>query len=60
MAVTELLVVLAIVVALLSTAFAAYYQPTAAAHRALHQMLERGEIRSEDYARYRDGSEQTS
>lgn len=47
---TDVLVVLAIVWALLATAYAAYYQPTAAAHRALSQMLERGEIRPEQYA----------
>ena len=47
---TEFLVVLAIVWALLATAYAAYYQPMAAAHRALHQMLERGEIGPDQYA----------
>lgn len=54
---TEVLVALAIVVALLATAYAAYYQPTAAAHLALGEMLERGEIRPEDYARHLNGLE---
>lgn len=47
---TDVLVALAIVWALLATASAAYYQPTAAAHRALSQMLERGEIGPDQYA----------
>lgn len=49
---TDLLVVIAMVCALISTVYAAYYQPTAAAHRTLHQMLERGDVRPEEYARH--------
>lgn len=46
----ELIVVVALICALLSTAYAAYYQPTAAAHRALYRMLQQGEIRPEEFA----------
>lgn len=47
---TELLVVIALICALLSTAYAAYYQPTAAAHRALYRMLQQGEIKPDEFA----------
>jgi len=56
---TEFLVVLAIVWALLATAYAAYYQPMAAAHRALHQMLERGEIAPDQYAAHLNALERS-
>lgn len=56
---TEFLGVLAVISLLLAIAYAAYYHPTAASLRALHQALERGEIRPEEYASHLNTLEQS-
>ncbi len=57
---TEFLGVLALLSILLAIAYAAYYHPTAAALRALHEALERGEIRPNEYATHLNALERTT